>query len=64
MVKDTAKGAGLLLNRYRHAFRAAALQSQTDEHHMEIVFFVIMMRKLMKKLCGLFLCGKIFCKFA
>ena len=36
MVKDTAKGAGLLLNRYRHAFRAAALQSQIDEHHMEI----------------------------
>ena len=36
MVKDTAKGAGLLLNRYRHAFRAAALQGQIDEHHMEI----------------------------
>ena len=36
MVKDTNKGAALLLNRYRHAFRAAALQSQIDEHHMEI----------------------------
>ena len=35
-VKDTAKGAELLTNRYRHAFRAAALQTQIDEHHVEI----------------------------
>ena len=36
MVKDTVKGAELLMNRYRHAFRAAALQTQIDEHHVEI----------------------------
>lgn len=36
MVKDTAKGAELLTVRYKHAFRAAALETQIEDLELEI----------------------------